>query len=414
MSTRRFVPACLVLLASLSGAAAADPPGIRSVSLGPGWLAAVRALPDGGAIAVGRVSGRDAPRPAWIVRIDKDGNRLWSNEPSAPESRDADLEALFPRPDGALIAVGTAKFRSAPSGDGRDQDYAVTIRPDGTIVESRMFGEALAGWYRMTIPLVSGGFASVADETSLTKKPSQVLVFYDREHREVRRVPIETTLDATNLLRETPAGEIVAIRRHNVAGSNPPAEATTVMFLSAAGDLRRETRIEIAGAEEISASAMVVAPSGDVFVVGLVDAPTGPVDPPIWLAKLAPDGRLLWARRAGRAAFTYPLAMIVTPDGFVVVGGCLGPNLDAALDPWLARFDSDGNLDAELVRRHPGGGIIMGLDIGPGGDILATGVRGNGCGPLAALSAAWVRDSDRVDEAFIDTIAPSALQPARR
>lgn len=86
-------------------------------------------LADGGALLVGRTGGGNTQ--AWAVRVDADGQVLWSRNYGG--NADDYFEAAAALPDGRMIAVGRTN-------EGGTDALAIALNPDGTVAWQQTYG----------------------------------------------------------------------------------------------------------------------------------------------------------------------------------------------------------------------------------------------------------------------------------
>ncbi len=102
------------------------------------------------------------------------------------------------------------------------------------------------------------------------------------------------------------------------------------------------------------AYASVPAPDGGLYVAGYTSGSVGGTanagDKDALLARLGPDGELLWTRQLGGAGEDKALAVTIGADRRVYVAGVTsqampGGTANGGLDAWVARFGADGRQD---------------------------------------------------------------------
>lgn len=122
-----------------------------------------------------------------------------------------------------------------------------------------------------------------------------------------------------------------------------------------------------------------------------------------WLARLDSDGNLLWNQQFGSEDYEFPWGIDTDSQGNVyTTGWTLGDlgNVNAgSYDPWLAKYDSDGN---QIWTRQFGtsgddgtGTFFGGIEVDLNDDIFVTGYTdGNLGGDSAGSYDAWVAKYD--------------------
>ncbi|HJZ89892.1 MAG TPA: hypothetical protein VKE40_03400 [Gemmataceae bacterium] len=105
-------------------------------------------------------------------------------------------------------------------------------------------------------------------------------------------------------------------------------------------------------------------------------------DPDAFVAKLSPDGDLMWATRFGGAEYSVARDIAVAPDGTAYVGGSFTGDI---------QFDDDnqatatGFLGAYLVRLDAGGNVVWAKPFGGPGTTDLSALARDGAGGLYAL-----------------------------
>lgn len=127
---------------------------------------------------------------------------------------------------------------------------------------------------------------------------------------------------------------------------------------------------------------------GNVFVVGntVGRPPNYPSD--IAVAKLSPDGELLWMHTVHATEHDYAEAVAVDAEGGVLVGASIG-EAATARDVWFQRYDADGveRWGAPVLFKTEQPDTLAGLAILPDDSFMAVGSAGSdGLGP----SMAWL------------------------
>src|SRR5690606_22437523 len=132
----------------------------------------------------------------------------------------------------------------------------------------------------------------------------------------------------------------------------------------AVGGTGREVGVDVAGDAD-----------GNVFLVGLFPG-ADPSQTDVFLAKYAPDGVRLWARRMGAAdADDVVEAVAVDRDGNAYVAGAFSGNAtwQGGSRPDIA-LTSRGGLDGFLARYDAAGDLVWVEQVGGAGDDAARGV----------------------------------------
>lgn len=133
--------------------------------LGRSWLGHIAALPGGGYLAVGNIAdpGRDNAADAWILRLAPDGAKLWERRYGGGE-RDYAARAR-PLGDGGAIVVGATKSKGA----GKNDAWILRLDRDGLRLWDLTLGGKANDVATDVVPMADGGFAVVGATASKGK-----------------------------------------------------------------------------------------------------------------------------------------------------------------------------------------------------------------------------------------------------
>lgn len=122
---------------------------------------------------------------------------------------------------------------------------------------------------------------------------------------------------------------------------------------------------------------LAVSNTGDVFVCGYTDGPTGLNQAVV--ARLSSNGQELWVQRNTTAQESEASGVAVTPNGFVYVTG-FARNLGGTRDWMVMRYSLSGSLTWTDMVNGSGNGGDESTDIvpGPGNSVAVTGTRFQG------------------------------------
>jgi hypothetical protein len=363
--------------------------GTRAGGTGTDYAFAVSALPDGSAIVVGSFTGTAqfggatltsaGDRDVFVARIDPNGSWTWAKSAGGGGSDQANgVSAL---PDGGAIVVGrftgAATFgnetlNSAGSNDvfvarvdpdgnwswatnaggtGNDVARSVSARPDGSAIVVGSFSDTAAF---DTANLMSAGGSDVF----------VARVTADGNWAWARRAGGDGSDDAQGVSVLPDGGAIVTGSFTNTAtfGSTPALTSAGgpdafVASIDASGTWTWATR---AGGDDTDEAIGVSAfADGSAIVTGFFFGTAtfggtsldsdGKTD--TFVARIGADGAWTWARRAGGADFVEPRGVGTLPDGSAIVAGSFRGSatfgttiLDAGgfEDAYVARIDAGG------------------------------------------------------------------------
>lgn len=132
------------------------------------------------------------------------------------------------------------------------------------------------------------------------------------------------------------------------------------------------------------ATALAVDAQGDAYVSGYTNnrMPLGDSigSGDAFLAKVGPDGTLLWLRQFGTTGSDYARGVAVDATGNVFVAGDTNGTLEGASylggdsDAYVAKYDASGDLVWQEQFGGPGADKVNGITIDAAGNVLVTGV----------------------------------------
>lgn len=148
------------------------------------------------------------------------------------------------------------------------------------------------------------------------------------------------------------------------------------------------------------ATGVAVDAQGAAYVAGYTNNRMPPGDSvgsgDAFLAKIGPDGDLVWLRQIGTTGADYARGVAVDPTGNVFVAGDTNGVLQGATyaggddDAFVAKFDASGDLVWERQFGSAGADKINGIATDPAGNLLVTGVT---TGSLPTNRASGDRDA---------------------
>jgi hypothetical protein len=364
-------------------------------SLGPGWLQAIVALPQGGYA----VAGRRGPPGKWdpqatpkasVIRLNEKGSIVW--EASFEGKRLALFEGLSLTPAGELVLTG---FR----GDGAD--WALSLDPSGKVLSEKSFGHPLA-ILRVTVMLSNGAWVSIGEDFSAGSPAKPTLFRFEPTgvFASKQAMPNLAFDDAPTPLIAPVGPNGFAVAWHAPTGKKERPRVTR--FDAASWQRIWDVTIDLDPDLEPSVSTMAALPDGGLAISGMIDAHRGGAS--WWAAVVRADGSMQWLSRAGLSDFVAPFASAGLADGRIAVGGCAITKEAKHSMPWLAVLDAKGNVSYESIVPMQNGGAVLALSALSTGGFAAAGISGNGCALLeAGIHGAntWVRviRSEQLDQA---------------
>jgi enterochelin esterase-like enzyme len=215
---------------------------------------------------------------------------------------------------------------------------------------------------------------------------------------------------------------VAGYTRGDLDGAHPgsPADDGVVVRLTAAGERAWVTQVGAPTAAD-RFYAVAAAPDGGVYVAGYSSGSyAGPSagDKDAVLARLGPDGGVVWARQFGGPGEDKAYAVAVDGDAVYVAGvtsaGLPGATHRGGTDGWLARYDGVGDRAWVTSDGSAGDDLFAGLAVA-GSTVVVTGALGEGtagardvltAGYTAAGRQRWrLVTGGRGDDAGADVVA---------
>lgn len=190
---------------------------------------------------------------------------------------------------------------------------------------------------------------------------------------------------------------VAGYTRGDLDGAHParPADDAIVVRLDAAGGRTWVTQVGAPAAAD-RFYALAAAPDGGVYAAGYSSgAYGGPSagDKDAVLARIAADGRVVWARQFGGPGEDKAYAVAVDAGGVYVAGvtsgGMPGAEHRGGADGWLARFDDAGNRAWTAQDGGTGDDLFGGLTVSGGTAVVTGAVADPDTGDRDVLTAAF-------------------------
>jgi len=128
------------------------------------------------------------------------------------------------------------------------------------------------------------------------------------------------------------------------------------------------------GSDNEWATAVAVAPNGDIIVAGFTFT-FGAGQADVWVLRLDESGNVKWQKTYGGSDYDEAYAVAIADNGDIIVAGDYGGHdvYGALADVWVLRLDEDGNVKWQKTY---GGGWNDGVNavaIAPNGDVIVAG-----------------------------------------
>lgn len=313
------------------------------------WPAALAALADGGAVAVGARGDKQASRAApWVMRFDAAGRRRWEKSVAAPPQ--TTLAAVAAAADGGLFVVGaTVEAKAAPEPPAgappagappagappRRLAFVAKLDRDGAVVWSRSWAHDEAGHAEafavVALPDGGGALAGTAGSASQSGQ-GWILRFTEAGAVSWTRLYGGADLDAFYAL--APAADGLVAAGHTRSKGQAGGGGWVLKVKAANGEPEWERVLGAPNAAQINA--IVALADGGLALVGLQRQGEG--DEKGWAARLDQDGQPLWNRIVDGTKDDNLLALAVLADGGLALAGFTDSKGAGQGDVWIVRL----------------------------------------------------------------------------
>lgn len=306
--------------------------------------------PDGGYVIAGQTASYGLADPsqgfydAWLLKVDRDGEMLWSK--TFGGSRDDVAYALCQSPDGGYVFAG----RTNSTGSGGYDVWVTKVDAIGALVWSKTFGGGGNDSARSVSPASDGGYILAGHTRS-----------YGAGDADIWLVKL---------------------------GEN--------------GDKQWDRTFGGAGADY--GESVIQAGDGGYIITGATFS-YGAGSADAWLIKVSADGDMLWDRTFGGNGFDSGYDVRPTPDGGYAIAGSTRSYGAGGSDIWLIKTDAGGNRLWSQTFGGPGWDEGTSLYVNPTGAYAIAGETASyGAGNtdlwlLAALPASGDADGNGVIDA---------------
>jgi len=315
---------------------------------GATYFTSVVVVPDGSIIVAGATASQDGDFPAHqggtydavVARLTPDGDLQWSY--TYGESNEDVFNSVAVAPDGSVIAVGTTNTMAGELADPDGADgVVVRLAPDGNLQWAHTYGGTDSEYFSSVAVAPGGDIIAVGTGES----PDGDFPVYTGAHMATALV---VRLNPDGALQwfgfddsSTSHYNSVALAADGgiIAAGDTDGE---VARWSPLGDL--QWSYAAGGVGFTSMSSVAVAPDASIIVVGRTaspdgDFPTGHADFDALVARLTPDGGLLWSHVFDGTDDDSLDSVAVTPTGTIIAAGRTN-SLDGDYPPGQGSYDA--------------------------------------------------------------------------
>ncbi len=321
---------------------------------GPGSeeMEGLLATQDGGLVVVGSTdSFQDEEGDGWIVALQGDGQVRWQRTYGGDE--DDGLLDIRQTPDGGFVAVGWTRSFGAEQAD----VWILRLDEEGQVLWSKVYGGPgmEQAW---SVALVGdGGFLVAGGTTSFGAGGADFWVLrLDAQGEPVWQRTYGGPRDdgGGGTYEEFVVRALVDREGHYVLASETAsfgAGETDIWVIQLRPDGSIRWQKAYGGPEEETTWSLVELADGGYLVPGVTVSFAPDASGDLWALRLEPDGAIRWQKAYGLPAlWDEALSAGATRDGGVVIGGYLDEGTD--WDGTLLRLDGDGQLWARRRYEH--------------------------------------------------------------
>ncbi len=286
---------------------------------------AVVAATNGGYVAVGitwsnngDVTSNQGNADLWVVKVDKEGNKLWQKTYGGTGSEIGN--AIVATPDGGYLLAGTINSNNGDvaNNHGSNDVWVVKIDANGNKLWQKTYGGSSDDMAFSIIATNDGHYLLAGSSSSLD-------------------------------------GDVSGV--HAVSGTSMPD--AWLLKIDATGN---KVWNKAYGSTSVETAVGVVQSADGGFVVlggGAADFTGGDVSPvhgwtDYWVFKISAGGQLLWQKPLGGSAADHATSIKATPDGgYILAGNTVSNDGDVTgyhptpgwpyRDGWIVKLDGNGN-----------------------------------------------------------------------
>ncbi len=296
----------------------------------------VQEIADGGFIIAGYTNSYGAGSwDIWLIKTDKDGNKLWDK--TFGGSKDDRGYSVQETTDGGFIITGYTSSYGAGSKD----IWLIRTDRDGNKLWDKKFGGTDSDWGYSVQETADGGFIIAGNTFSYGAGSSDIwLVRIDKDgNRLWDKTFGGTDSDWGYSVQETTDGGFIIAGGTNSYG----AGGSDVWLIRTDNDGNKLWDKAFGGPDNDWGYSVQETADGGFIITGVTSSYGAGIDD-IWLVKTDKGGNKLWDKTFGGVDSDWGYFIRETPDGgFIITGNTCsyGAGID---DVWLIKTDKDGNI----------------------------------------------------------------------
>ncbi|WP_010476899.1 pentapeptide repeat-containing protein [Thermococcus zilligii] len=299
---------------------------------------AVAVAPNGDIIVAGYTYSFGAgSADVWVLRLDEDGNIKWQKTYGG--SKEDGVRAVALTPNGDIIIAGYTKS----FGTGEKDVWVLRLDANGNVKWQKTYGGMRKDGAR-AVALAPNGDIIVAGYYGATDKfgpHTDVWVLRLDENGNIKwqKTYGRSDHEKARAVALAPNGDIIVAGYTKSFGTG--GRAVWVLRLDANGNIKWQKTY--GGNENDEAHAVAVAPNGDIIVAGYTES-FGAGSADVWVLRLDEDGNIKWQKTYGGSDSDRASAVALAPNGDIIVAGYTKSFGADEYEVWILRLPSDGNL----------------------------------------------------------------------
>ncbi|WP_461867211.1 NHL repeat-containing protein [Thermococcus sp.] len=327
----------------------------------------------------------------WILRLDKNGNVKWQKTYGG--SNDDDASALAVTPSEDIIVTGSTTSFSAGGWDA----WVLRLDSEGNVEWQRTYGKEGNEWGRALAIADNGDIVIAGDKLNFAHKVNTVWILrLDPRgdliwQKSYPGHPLEVFVFIRTISIFNGDVLVGGLFRYFGLGYNYPS-ASLVWCLDKNGNIKWRGRfggpsVFGYGSSSEEARSTVVAPNGDIIVVGYIGRFNDDID--AWILRLDGEGNIKWQKTYGGYDLDVASSVVIAPDGDIIVAGYTYSFGAGGEDIWILRLDKNGNVKWQKTYggNESDGWVDVNVAIASNGDIIVvSSTRSFGAGDYDA----WV------------------------
>ena len=276
----------------------------------------------------------------WVLRLDEDGNIKWQKAYGG--SSDEVATAIAIAPNGDIIVAGyTYSF-----GAGGVDFWVLRLDEEGNVKWQKAYGGGNVDTLNAVTIAENGDIIVVGETYSFGVGERDILVLRLDENGNIKwqKAYGGNGEDLALTVTIAPNGDII------VAGETESFGAgrydVIVLRLDENGNIKWQKAY--GGSSDDRANAVTVAPNGDIVVVGYTNSfGAGGVD--FWVLRLDEEGNVKWQKAYGGSEYEEASAVTVAPNGDIIAAGYTNSFGAGDSDVIVLRLDENGNVSASQL-----------------------------------------------------------------